>query len=241
MSITPSIAVHHAISGRAVSVAAVYLSALLQGMTLVSFPALSTVLKDLHGFSDAQYGAIFLPQVAAAIIGAVVGGALAKKIGLKALLLLALAANFLSQIALAGSNAVSSEIAYAVVLLGTGSLGLGFGLAGAPLNSFPPLLFPRQSNSAVVAVHTAMGLGLTLGPLAVAALMKTWLLFPMSLAVACILLMLIAAFVREPVAPSPQPSPAGKGGGDTAARSLAFWLFAAVAVLYAFAEGTFSN
>lgn len=233
-----------AVAGGIIAVAAVYLSALLQGMTLVSFPALSAVLKELHGFSDAQYGAIFLPQVAAAIIGAMVGGALAKKIGLKALLLLALAANLLSQIALAGSSAVSSEIAYAVVLLGTGSLGLGFGLAGAPLNSFPPLLFPRQSNSAVVAVHTAMGLGLTLGPLAVAALMKTWLLFPMSLAVACVLLMLIAAFVRETVAPSPQTSPAkgeGKGGGDTAARSLAFWLFVAVAVLYAFAEGTFSN
>jgi hypothetical protein len=58
-----------------IAVAAVYLSALLQGLTLVSFPALSSVLKEMHGFSDAQYGAIFLPQVACAIIGAVAGGA----------------------------------------------------------------------------------------------------------------------------------------------------------------------
>ncbi|WP_034431885.1 hypothetical protein, partial [Candidatus Contendibacter odensensis] len=50
---------------------AVYLIAFLQGLTLVSFPASSAVLKQMHGFTDAQYGAIFLPQVALAVLGAV--------------------------------------------------------------------------------------------------------------------------------------------------------------------------
>jgi hypothetical protein len=52
----------------------VYAGALLQGMTLVSFPAVSAMLKQTLALSDADYGAIFLPQVALAIVGAVAGG-----------------------------------------------------------------------------------------------------------------------------------------------------------------------
>ncbi len=82
----------------------VYAGALLQGMTLVSFPAVSAMLKQALALSDADYGAIFLPQVALAIVGAVAGGALARTIGLKALFALALAANPASQVLLAGSE-----------------------------------------------------------------------------------------------------------------------------------------
>jgi len=60
----------------------VYAGALLQGMTLVSFPAVSAMLKQTLTLSDADYGALFLPQVAFAIVGAIAGGALARKIGL---------------------------------------------------------------------------------------------------------------------------------------------------------------
>jgi hypothetical protein len=59
----------------------VYLIAFLQGLTLVSFPASSAVLRQMHGFTDAQYGAIFLPQVALAVLGAVAGGTLARRSG----------------------------------------------------------------------------------------------------------------------------------------------------------------
>ena len=58
---------------------------MLQGLTLVSFPTSSAVLKQMHGFSTAQYGAIFLPQVALAVIGALGGGALASRLGLRVL------------------------------------------------------------------------------------------------------------------------------------------------------------
>ena len=85
----------------------VYAAALLQGMTLVSFPAVSAMLKQALSLSDADYGAIFLPQVALAIVGAVAGGALAGTIGLRALLALALAANAASQVLLAASDFAS--------------------------------------------------------------------------------------------------------------------------------------
>ena len=61
------------------AITTVYLAGFLQGLTLVSFPASSTMLIQMHGFSASQYGAIFLPQVALAIVGAVGGGSLAKR------------------------------------------------------------------------------------------------------------------------------------------------------------------
>ena len=123
----------------------VYVAALLQGMTLVSFPAVSAMLKQALSLSDADYGAIFLPQVALAIVGAVAGGALARTIGLKALLALALAANAASQVLLAASDFASPSGGLVLLLVGTASLGLGFGLIGGPINAYPGLLFPRRA------------------------------------------------------------------------------------------------
>ena len=95
----------------------VYAAALLQGMTLVSFPAVSAVLKQALALTDADYGAIFLPQVALAIAGAVAGGRLARKLGLKALLVMALAANAASQVLLAASAFTSPSGGFAVLML----------------------------------------------------------------------------------------------------------------------------
>ena len=103
------------------AVLVVYAGALLQGMTLVSFPAVSAMLKQSLALSDADYGAIFLPQVAFAIIGAVAGGALARKIGLRALFALALAANAASQAFLAGSAFASPFGGTVLLLAGTAS------------------------------------------------------------------------------------------------------------------------
>ena len=75
------------------SIVSLYLAGMLQGLILVSFPASSAVLKQMHGLSDAQYGAIFLPQVVLAVIGALGGGALASRLGLKPLLGVALLIN----------------------------------------------------------------------------------------------------------------------------------------------------
>jgi fucose permease len=223
------------------AVVSVYLIAFLQGLTLVSFPASSAVLKQMHGFSDAQYGAIFLPQVAMAVLGAVAGGTLARRLGLQPLLWLAAAGNGLSQLALAASFWVVPALAFPVILAGTALLGLSFGLGGAPLNGFPPQFFPRRAPTAVVALHTLMGLGLMVGPLLASGfgLAGWWLGFPLSLLGLSVLLAVAAASVRLPA-----------GGGVEPARiavespplhSSAFWIFAAIAVLYAFAEGTFSN
>ncbi len=223
------------------AVLAVYLIAFLQGLTLVSFPASSTLLKQMHGFTDAQYGAIFLPQVALAVLGAVAGGTLARRLGLQTLLWLTAVGNGLSQLALAASVWVMPALAFPTILAGTALLGLSFGLGGAPLNSYPPRFFPERAPAAVVALHTLLGLGLMVGPLLANGFSRAglWIGFPLLLLGSSGVLALLAATVRLP----------RDAGGEVERRattsppltSSAFWIFAAIAVLYAFAEGTFSN
>jgi len=221
--------------------ATVYVSALVQGLTLVSFPASSAVLKHAHGLSDAQYGAIFLPQVVMVIGGSIAGGVLAGRLGLSRLLAGALGVNLVSQAALAASAAFRPDAAYASILLGTTCLGLGFGLSAAPLNTYPALLFPQRRDAAIVAMHTAMGGGLAAGPLLAGLLSaaRLWVAFPTLLATLCLTLVgasLIVAF--------PAPELAARNGvvaQPRPLREMAFWLFVATVVLYAIGEGTFGN
>ncbi|MDX1487547.1 MAG: MFS transporter [Acidiferrobacterales bacterium] len=225
------------------AVVTVYLAGFLQGLTLVSFPASSSVLKQMHGFSDAQYGAIFLPQVAMAILGALVGGSLAKRLGLKHLLWIALVVNAFSQLALAGSVVMNPSVAFGVVLLGTASLGLGFGLSGAPLNSYPPAFFPERRDTALVALHTSLGVGLASGPLLVGWFVAEglWVAFPLLLLTISVALALATLWTNLPSADLSGGTAASPAPQERPATALSFWLFATITVLYAFAEGTFSN
>ncbi len=223
------------------AVLVVYAAALLLGMTLVSFPATSAVLKEALALSDADYGVIFLPQVALAIIGAVAGGTLAHRLGLAALLTLALAANAASQVFLAATDFVSPASGFVLLNVATACSGLGFGLMGAPANVYPRLLFPARGETAIVVAHTLIGLGLAVGPLIAGVFvgLGAWYAFAVVLAAVCVLNALAVLIVRLPQAEMPESD--GKEGAVRPATTLRFWLFATIAVLYALAEGTFSN
>jgi fucose permease len=243
----------------ALAVDSVYSAGLLQGLTLVSVPASSAVLKQMHGFTDAQYGSIFLPQVAAAVLGALAGGSCAARWDLKTLLWLALLVNAFSQLLLAATVGVPSEAAFGLVLAGTACLGFGFGLSGAPLNGLPPLFFPQRRDTALVALHTLLGLGLALGPwLASPFIMNAvWVGFPLLLAGFATILAIATRLARFPQAragargadpetiPMTDPMPLPQAPSHTADAhpvwTTSFWLFAVICALYAFAEGTFSN
>jgi predicted MFS family arabinose efflux permease len=224
------------------AVAVLYASALVQGLTIVSFPAGSAVLKAVHGLTDAQYGALFLPQVAAAVAGSVAGARVARTLGLRRLLWIALAVNALSQALLAGADLLPHGLAAPCVLLAATVLGLGFGLSGAPLNAMPALLFPRRTDSAIVALHALLGVGLALGPVAAHAFAATgaWRAFPATLALGALALAWAAAHAslpaRAPDAPGTEPF-----AGPEPAGAAAFRLYVAVAFLYALAEGTLAN
>ena len=101
----------------------VYLAGLVQGITLVTFPAASSILTDPdeYGLSSSQYGALFLPQVITAIAASLVGSRLAARLTAKRVLLIGLAANLFSMVVLVLSTAVSSDtqVAYPLLLLAT--------------------------------------------------------------------------------------------------------------------------
>jgi hypothetical protein len=207
---------------------------------MVSFAASSAVLRSRHGFTDTQYGTIFLPQVALAAAAAIGSGSLLRILDLRQVLALSFAALALSQAALAASHFLEPTSAFVAVMLGTSLLGLGSGLSAPPLNTYPQLFFPTRSESAVIAMHTAMGVGLSAGPLFIgfAAPRGLWLSFPIAGLAACV--MLLAATLRATL---PRPSStrvAGKAEPPSAGVSR-FWLFAAIAFLYAVAEAGYSN
>lgn len=218
----------------------VFVSGLLQGLTLVSFPALSSVLKTALNLSDTAYGAIFLPQVALTAAGAVAGGLLSKRLGLPTLLRLSLAANGLSQLALLASIAMAERSGFGLVVLGTSLLGLGFGLSAAPLNRYPVVFFPNRQDSALTALHTFIATGLAVGPLVVGLLVDTglWTIFPAGLAALALTMVLLSLPLRFP-ADAADSSQQGESTGLT--RSPTFWLLFAVAIVYALCEGLFSN
>lgn len=222
------------------AVTLVYAAALVQGMTLVSFPALSAVLKHTLALSDAAYGAIFLPQVACAVAGAVAGSGLARTLGLRNLLALALAANGLSQALLTTTAMLPPAVGVAILFCGTASLGLGFGLIGAPINTYPGLLFPGKREPALVAAHTLIGLGLATAPLAAAPLIEagSWAGLPLILALVCTALAVAVLFTALP---QPDDVTNHTSRPRPPAAAPLFWLFAAITVIYAFAEGTFAN
>jgi len=217
-----------------------YTSGFVQGVIMVSFAASSAVLRGRHGFSDTQYGSIFLPQVALSAVGAIGSSALLRRLDLRRLLVLSFASMALSQAALAASHFLEPGPAFAAVLLGTSLMGLGAGLSAAPLNTYPQLLFPARSDSAVVAMHTAIGFGLAGGPLFVGAVVGygAWLLFPLVFLAACLYLLGETLRVALPEGPPPRTP---KERGPSPAGAPRFWLFVALAVLYAVAEAAYAN
>lgn len=213
--------------------AAVYGAALVAGLVLVGFPASATLLKDRLELDDAAYGAIFLPQVIFAIAGSVAGAALARRVGTARLLLLALGSFALAELALFAAGAMGE---YALLLAATAFGGLGFGLAAAPFNTYPGELFPKRRDAALVALHTVVGGGFAVGPVVVGALVSSelWSFFSLGLVALALGAGLLAIGL-----PSIAIEPAPRAKGAATRGPLAGFLV--IAVLYAFAEGTFAN
>ncbi|MFZ5704413.1 MAG: MFS transporter [Pseudomonadota bacterium] len=226
--------------GNLAAATSVYLGGLVIGLTLVSFPASSLVLRSIHGFSNEAYGAIYLPQLIAAVGGALAGGAAEGRVSLKAMYIVSLLAFCLAETLLAMSASASTGAALPMVMAATALFGFGFGFGGGPLNAFAALLFPSRQGAAVTALHMCAGAGLTLAPILFAALDRVglWIAGPVALAATAGLLALLS--IRAPL-PVPPQQEVRTTSVSHPSRSLFFWLCAAAAMFYSIAEGTFSN
>jgi len=220
--------------------AVVYLAGAVQGIVLVTFPAASTIFTDpdQYGFTNTQYGLLFLPQVATAITASLLGAALGRRIGTKRVFLAGLACGLVAMLLLILSTSVESDtsIAFPVLLVATAFLGAGFGLAVPALNTLTAAFHPTRVSSSVLVLNALLGLGTALAPVFVAIFVGLGFWWGLPLLSALLLSALLAVSVRLSLRP-PQPESARIATGIPHR----FWMYATFAVLYGVCETVNGN
>jgi predicted MFS family arabinose efflux permease len=217
----------------------IYAIGLFQGLSLVAFPAAAIVLTGKTGYdlSKSQYGVLFLPQVALAIASSLALPALARRFGLKRVLLAGLIANALAMGLLVGSYPLRSDAAaYPMLLLATAALGLGFGLTLGSTSTYAGAFLPDRRAVALTSLNVLLGLGTALSPLLVTVFTDVgqWWYLPLLTAAGLVVLAVVTLA-------QPMSLPATETSTGKAAIPRLFWLFAAVLVIYGLAETMFGN
>jgi MFS transporter, FHS family, glucose/mannose:H+ symporter len=219
----------------------VYSAAVVQGLTLVTFPAASSIFTspDGFGFDSTRYGTMFIPQVVLAILSSGLAPRLARRWSLRRVLLVGFAANIVSMALLAMTRLLlgAPDAAFGVLLVATGALGLGFGATVMALNTYAEAFFPGRADAAVLALNALLGLGTALAPVLVAIVvgMGAWWLLPV--VVACIFMAIFGIALAEPLRASAGTAAAG-APAPTGLRHLPdrFWFYAAAVFLYGILE-----
>jgi len=219
----------------------IYSAGMVQGLALVTFPAASSIFTsaDGFGFDSTRYGAMFLPQVIMAVLASGLAPQLARRWNLRSVLLLGIAGDIVSMALLSLSRLLigAPDAAFAVLLIATGALGLGFGATVMALNTFAEVFFPERSDGAVLALNALLGLGTALAPVLVAIFigMGVWWLLPVM--VAGILVLIFAIALREALRTNPaMTTGAGAQGISTGSLPRRFWLYAFAVFLYGILE-----
>ena len=215
----------------------IYVTGLVQGLALVTFPAASSIFTSPHGFgfSASRYGMMFIPQVILAILASSLGPRLARRWTLKRVLLAGLSADFLAMTLLALSRLLQGfpGAAYITLLVATGALGFGFGATVMAANTYSEKFSPGRENRAVLALNALLGAGTALAPLFVAIVIAlgAWWLLPLVVAVALAVLLFISS--KEPL----EASVSGAAGVSNSTHlTRRFWLYAAAVLLYGIVE-----
>src|SRR6516162_3559632 len=112
--------------GSRTEIGVVYFAGMVQGLALVTFPAASAIFtgKDGFGFDSTRYGAMFVPQVVMAVLASGLAPQLARRWGLRRVLLLGIAGNIVSMALLSLSRLLlgAPDGAFVVLLVATGAL-----------------------------------------------------------------------------------------------------------------------
>ena len=219
-------------------IGAVYAAAVIQGIVLVTFPAVSAIFtsKDHYGLSTTEYGGMFAPQAVTAILSSLLGAGLTRKIGGKRVLLIGLAADLLSMALLFGSQFATGThpLAYGLLLAATACLGVGFGFTVPSLNTFTAAFFPEKVDQAILTLNALLGLGTALAPIFATIFVGFGFWWGLPVLMSGLTLALILFSLRLPL----QRCKAG-GTGDRSSEGkmpARFWLYAAFALLYGICE-----
>jgi fucose permease len=217
----------------------VYVAGLIQGVALVTFPAASAVFTNPgdYGLSSTEYGGMFVPQAVMAIISSLLGAGLRKRLGTKRIYILGLFANLLAMTLLVVSRFVMKEhsLAYAILLVATAHMGIGFGFTVPALNTFAAAFFPQKVDRAVLTLNALLGLGTALAPVFVALFvgLGIWWGLPVLVGLLVFGLLLVSAGQTLKDGAKSHAAHAHKAKIKFPAR---FWIFATFALLYGVCE-----
>jgi len=227
---------------RGQEIAAVYGAGVIQGIVLVTFPAVGTIFTNAayYGLSTTEYGGMFVPQAITAIIASLLGAGLTRKLGGKRVFQVGLTADLLSMALLFVSQFCTGEhaLAYGLLLAATTCLGVGFGFTVPAINTFTAAFFPEKIDSAILTLNALLGLGTALAPIFAIIFVGLgfWWGLPvlMSALTLGLLLFSLALPLKDPAQPaSAESTGAASGGSKFPAR---FWVYAAFALVYGICE-----
>ena len=214
----------------------VYGAAIVQGLALVTFPAASSIFTSPDGFAfdSTRYGAMFVPQVACAVLASALAPKLAQRWSLRRVLLAGVAGDIVSMTLLALSRLLLGvpDLAFPLLLIATAALGFGFGATVMALNTYAEAFFPAAVDRAVLVLNALLGVGTALAPVLVAAVLAlgAWWLLPV--AVACVFVLILAIAVTQPLTAKSDAGPS-IGWMNLPRR---FWLYAASVFVYGILE-----
>ena len=217
----------------------VYAAGLIQGVALVTFPAASAVFTSPgnYGLSSTEYGGMFVPQAVMAIISSLLGAGLRKRLGTKRIYMMGLFANLLAMSLLVVSRFVMKEhpLAYAILLVATACMGIGFGFTVPALNTFAAAFFPKKVDRAVLTLNALLGLGTALAPVFIALFVGLGIWWGLPVLVGALILGLLLFSVTQTLneGTTARVAHAHKDKNKFPAR---FWIFAAFALLYGVCE-----
>ena len=218
---------------------AVYAAGLIQGIALVTFPALGAIFvsRTDYDLSSTEYGGMFVPQAIAAIASSLVGASLIRLLGVKRIFLIGLFADLLAMVMLVFSVLVmhNRTFAYFFLLVATFYLGVGFGLTVPAINTFAAAFFPQDVDRAVLALNVLLGLGTALAPVFVAVFVGLGIWWGLPILVGALTAALLAFSVRLSLGIGIQDSRAQVRKARTVFPAR-FWIFAAFAFLYGICE-----
>jgi MFS family permease len=215
----------------------VYAAGLIQGVALVTFPAASAVFTNSsdYGLSNTEYGGMFVPQAVMAIISSLLGAGLRKRLGTKRIYMMGLFANLLAMSLLVASRFVMKDhsLAYGILLVATGCLGIGFGFTVPAVNTFAAAFFPKKVDRAVLVLNALLGLGTALAPVFIAIFIGLGIWWGLPLLVGVLLVGLLLFSVSQTLSAGGTAHSAKKHKSKFPAR---FWIFATFALLYGVCE-----
>ncbi len=215
----------------------VYAAGLIQGVALVTFPAASAVFTSSsdYGLSNTEYGGMFVPQAVMAIISSLLGAGLRKRAGTKLIYLLGLFANLLAMTLLVASRFVMKDhsLAYGILLVATGCMGIGFGFTVPAVNTFASAFFPKKVDRAVLVLNALLGLGTALAPVFIAIFVGLGIWWGLPVLVGVLTLGLLLFSAGQALKDGAASHAAHKGKIKIPAR---FWIFATFALLYGVCE-----